>query len=111
MFVLKAYWDDEPAYYMNVNDSIPCGMKFVHLTTSIENATKFKSVREAETACNNLDSKAFKIYPVCPICEKDYSEHPAISRKDNKTKICSACGMAEAIAEFIAYKNKKTIKK
>lgn len=33
---------------------------------------------------------------VCPICGKVYNEYPAISRKDNKTEICSGCGIAEA---------------
>ena len=29
-----------------------------------------------------------KKYRTCPRCGKRYSEYPAISRKDNKTKIC-----------------------
>lgn len=101
MFVLKAFWDNEPAYYMNINDTIPSGMTFVHLTTHIDSATKFNSVEEAEEACSSLDTDAFKIYPICPICGKDYDGHPAISRKDNKTKICSHCGIGEAFLDFI----------
>ena len=38
-----------------------------------------------------------RILPKCPICGRYYSEQPALSRKDNKTKICSMCGMKEAI--------------
>ena len=38
---------------------------------------------------------------ICPICGKEYSDHPAISRKDNKTEICSKCGTMEAVEEFI----------
>lgn len=34
---------------------------------------------------------------VCPTCKKLYSEVPALSRKDNKTQICPACGMQEAL--------------
>ena len=34
----------------------------------------------------------------CPKCKKNYDEHPAISRVDNKTEICSMCGIAEAMA-------------
>ncbi|MGL5433776.1 MAG: YopX family protein [Lachnospiraceae bacterium] len=34
---------------------------------------------------------------ICPKCGKGYSERPALSRKDNKTDICPACGMWEAI--------------
>lgn len=36
---------------------------------------------------------------VCPRCAKMYTEFPALSRKDNKTYICSACGMAEAFED------------
>lgn len=32
---------------------------------------------------------------ICPICKKIYTGYPAISRKDNKTLICSDCGMEE----------------
>lgn len=35
---------------------------------------------------------------VCPKCGKTYSEHPALSRQDNKTLICPDCGTREALA-------------
>lgn len=38
---------------------------------------------------------------VCPVCGKEYNEYPAISRKDNKTEICSLCGVAEALIDWI----------
>lgn len=34
---------------------------------------------------------------VCPRCGKEYSEPPAVSRADNKTKICPLCGTKEAL--------------
>ncbi len=34
---------------------------------------------------------------VCPKCGKTYRGHPAISRADNKTPICSECGTREAL--------------
>lgn len=37
---------------------------------------------------------------VCPSCNQEYSESPALSRLDNKTKICPECGMKEAIEIF-----------
>lgn len=37
---------------------------------------------------------------VCPICNKEIGKYPAISRKDNKTEICSNCGMLEALEIF-----------
>ena len=106
MFVLKAFWDNEPAYYMNINNSIPSDLTFVHLTTSIDNATIFNSPEEAEVACSKLEPGVFKIYPVCPNCGEDYDGHPAISRKDNKTKICTRCGIGEALMDFIEQQKK-----
>lgn len=38
----------------------------------------------------------------CPHCSRYFIEHPAISRKDNKTEICPSCGMKEAIEKFLA---------
>jgi transcription elongation factor Elf1 len=37
----------------------------------------------------------------CPRCKKNYTEYPALSRVDNKTQICSACGQAEAIHNLL----------
>ena len=34
---------------------------------------------------------------VCPVCNKEYRGHPAISRKDNSTPICPLCGTREAL--------------
>lgn len=42
----------------------------------------------------------FEIVRVCPICGKTYKEPPSISRKDNKTEICSECGTAEALEAY-----------
>lgn len=37
---------------------------------------------------------------ICPRCGKEYTFHPAMSRKDNKTEICSNCGLAEALLQM-----------
>lgn len=36
----------------------------------------------------------------CPHCGKFYTAAPAISRKDNQTPICPACGTLEALDEL-----------
>lgn len=36
---------------------------------------------------------------ICPICGKEYTEAPALSRKDNATYICPDCGTREALAK------------
>lgn len=35
----------------------------------------------------------------CPRCGKIYTEYPALSRRDNRTNICSACGVEEAMID------------
>ena len=37
---------------------------------------------------------------VCPICKNELGKYTAISRKDNKTEICSNCGTLEALEAF-----------
>jgi len=34
---------------------------------------------------------------ICPICNHEYSERPALSRKDGATLICPRCGTEEAL--------------
>ena len=36
----------------------------------------------------------------CPRCQKSTFDFPAISRRDNKTEICSDCGVSEAMADY-----------
>ena len=40
---------------------------------------------------------------ICPKCSGPMGGYPAISRKDNKTEICSTCGLKEALD---TYKNR-----
>ena len=37
---------------------------------------------------------------VCPKCNKETTDYPALSRRDNKTDICSACGTLEALEDW-----------
>jgi len=46
---------------------------------------------------------------ICPKCNKTYKDRPAISR-DNKTKICSICGLKEAIEAFEKNRKKQNAK-
>lgn len=36
----------------------------------------------------------------CPSCKLNYTGYPALSRKDNKTEICSECGQIEAMTTW-----------
>lgn len=44
------------------------------------------------------------IEKICPRCGASYFGIGAISRKDNKTEICSFCGTEEAMLDFLKYK-------
>lgn len=48
----------------------------------------------------NLNQEAKRAVWKCPRCGKFVRNHPAISRRDNQTEICSVCGMEEAIFDF-----------
>ena len=39
-------------------------------------------------------------FKICPKCNKKYDGYPAISRVDNKTKVCPTCGTKEALDAF-----------
>ena len=53
---------------------------------------------DQELVCNDC-------FNTCPHCERMYTEWPALSRRDNKTLICSACGTREALEDYEASKN------
>ena len=38
-----------------------------------------------------------RVTRTCPICGREYSEHPALSRVDGLTLICPDCGIREAL--------------
>jgi ribosomal protein S27AE len=43
--------------------------------------------------------KAFLAWE-CPRCHASTFDFPATSRRDNKTEICSECGVSEAMADY-----------
>ena len=48
-------------------------------------------------------TKAAKKRHKCPKCGAYYFGYPALSREDNKTKICPECGVREAILRMDRY--------
>jgi hypothetical protein len=72
----------------------------------LENADSRNSGIEVEIYEDSLEQLP-DTYPLCPSCggyipnnETPGAYSGALSRKDNKTEICSACGTAEALADF-----------
>ena len=47
----------------------------------------------------NEEKGTWQAYDVCPRCDSAMTEFPALSRRDNKTDICSNCGGAEALED------------
>ena len=50
-----------------------------------------------------LNDKPYSYYKKCPRCGKPMNGFTALSRKDNKTEICSECGQDEATEAFNNY--------
>jgi len=46
---------------------------------------------------------------VCPLCKNEYEGYPALSRKDNKTEICSDCGVVEALSDYMDLEKQKVM--
>ena len=44
---------------------------------------------------------------ICPACGEEYTDPPAISRRDNRTAICPECGMSEALSDYLLSKMRK----
>lgn len=107
-YVIKGIWDGQVCYYVGIDKNVSFfGIPVVRLSTSINEAMMFDSTDSVEEAYSEVSHATFKIYPVCPICGEDYSDPPAISRKDNKSKICPNCGTGEALMDFIDHLQKK----
>lgn len=47
-----------------------------------------------------MNEKEKEVVKTCKSCGKTYTGYGAISRKDNKTEICSDCGTKEALEVF-----------
>lgn len=105
LYIIKEFYNNETIYYISTEISCNPNLPIWKVTDNIEMATKYSNLDIAISDCKNLRCNLFKVYPVCPICNMDYSEHCAISRVDNFTEICPNCGLKEALDQFIT-KNK-----
>ena len=47
-------------------------------------------------------TELMKLMGICPKCKREnVMKFPALSRRDNKTEICSDCGTSEALSDHI----------
>ena len=63
-------------------------------------------VKKSEMRKEHYDNLGM-FYKRCPICTRKFIGMGAISRKDNRTEICSECGLEEAMFDFYNYLQKK----
>ena len=101
MYVIKGFLKDLVLYYVKTSIDENLDIPVNHYSHFINDAMMFDDFEEAEKIIYSLEFKIFKVYPVCPSCNKDYEGYPALSRKDNKTLICSSCGTLEALNQFL----------
>ena len=109
-YVIKGMLENKEVYYKKTSNEVLWNTEWEvpNFSLSIADATLFNSTDTAEKVCSSIGFGDFKIYPVCPMCHKEYSGYPAVSRYDNKTKICDRCGLVEALTDFIEYEKKAT---
>lgn len=96
MYIIKGSYKKGDLYYFKQNN-----INYKAFMFDISNATIFKNQNEAIKECMMLNDISFKVYNIGPFCNHEYDTPPAISRKDNKTYICSNCGAREVIYDFI----------
>lgn len=108
-YVIKGQVKGRNVYFTRFEDIVMFGTDFKArvLANDISGATLFEDISKVENVCHELGSN-FKIFPVCPKCHQEYDGYPAVSRDDNKTKICDKCGLEESIIAFVKYKKEAT---
>lgn len=58
-------------------------------------------------ALNTLAEEDGYFEETCPECGGPLGEHPALSRTDNKTDICSDCGTRQALESYFNAKEEE----
>ncbi len=101
-YVIKGLFNNKIVYFIELKDELLWDSHFDVRTcsTTIDEATRYNSYDEALFVIRECNLQNFDVFPICPVCGEDYDEHPAISRKDNKTEICPNCGVGEAFMDF-----------
>lgn len=106
-FVIGVVCDDSVMYYMGEG---VLDRKNARYSFDLDDAKLYPD--PAQDELNEMDNdikslevgatvKVLRVYR-CPKCHKRFTHHPALSRKDNQTEICTACGVREAIEAYEA---------
>ena len=100
-YVIKGLYNTKIVYYVSTELKTSFNLPLRTFAYNIKYATIYNDLDIAISDCKALRDNNFNVYPVCPMCDIEYSEPPAISRFDNSTEICPTCGMKEALITFI----------
>lgn len=93
MYIIKGIYKSRDVYFVDFYTNPKTNLNVMLLSLTLEGATKYQNLRKVTEKCLTIKSDEFNIYNVCPSCNKEYNEPIAISRRDNKTYICSNCGI------------------
>ena len=102
-YVLAMITGPRDRYYCGMNKSVHGG----HIPKTTSNLDEALVYDDEDYVMDDLIMLraffcAWRIIEIqkCPSCGKKYADHSAISRKDNKTEICTSCGVLEAIEAY-----------
>jgi hypothetical protein len=88
--------------YIEYDDKDVRIRKMTHLSEEKQSEMR----KKADEVYNSIKGTGRKRW-ICPVCNRDTADYPAKSRRDNKTKICSACGEREAYYDVYSSKQKE----
>ena len=99
MYAIKGNINEEICYFSNIQKQKMFNSDFnVRLMSGIPAGAKlFESYEDALDEIQEYKLSEFDVIQICPKCKKEFHGHPAISRDDNKTEVCSECGVREAL--------------
>lgn len=69
-------------------------------TLEIVEEIGFKTIFRTTRELTEEELNWYDINKWCHKCKKVYKGYGALSRRDNKTEICSECGVVEALEDF-----------
>ncbi len=100
MYIIKNKHKYGDVYFISFHYDKENNCNGLLLALTLNNATKFSNLKIATEQCIKINDNNFKIYNLCPKCLKEYDIPPAISRRANKTYICSNCETKEILFDF-----------
>ena len=79
-----------------LNDNLPLSLSNILVNNRRVEAARYDMLlNEIEFELSNNERW------ICPKCNRECDEYPALSRKDNETEICPRCEVKEAMEDFI----------